>query len=252
MSEKKITINQTESPRKHNHYGHRQRIYDKFKNGDRLHEHELLEMLLFNAIPLKNTNDLAHRLLAEFKSIRGVFSASIDELQKVDGVGQSVAAYLRCVGLFYDRYYEFQNSAMPEFFETKNFIEFIKNEYSKQKSEVLDFFLLDSNRKIIHRQRFAHADFFKVEVKPEAFTKMLVDYQPAGFVVVHNHPFSKSTPSNADDDATAQFQIISSFHNILFCDHFIYGKDGVYSYYLDGKMRKYSEKFSIGKIIDRD
>ena len=70
--------------KKHNHYGHRQRIYDKFQNDGMLHEHELLEMLLFNAIPQKNTNDLAHRLLAEFKSIRGVFDASIEELQKVN------------------------------------------------------------------------------------------------------------------------------------------------------------------------
>ena len=252
MSEKKVLTNQPNETKKHNHYGHRQRIYDKFKNGDRLHEHELLEMLLFNAIPQRNTNDLAHRLLAEFKTIRGVFNASVDELQKVDGVGQSVAAYLRCVGLFYDRYYEFQNSTMPQVFETRSFMDFIKDEYAKQKSEVLDFFLLDKTRKIIHRQRFAHADFFRVEVKPEEFTKMLVDYQPAGLVVVHNHPFATSSPSTADDEAKVQFQIISSFHNILFCDHFIYGKDGVYSYYLDGKMQEYSKKFSIGKIIDRD
>jgi DNA repair protein RadC len=248
MSENNL-LKKTQEVKKHNHYGHRQRIYDKFQKDGALHEHELLEMLLFNAIPQKNTNDLAHRLLAAFKSIRGVFTASMEDLQKVDGVGQSVAAYLNCVGLFYSRYYEFQNSSIPQIFDPKNFLTFVKDSYVKEKSEVLDFFLLDKNRKIIHRQRFSHEDFFKVEVKPEEFTKMLIEYRPGGLVAVHNHPYSSCAPSSADNDATAQIQIIASFHNILFCDHLIFGNDGVYSYYLDGKMQEYTEKFSIVKMM---
>ena len=237
--------------KKHNHYGHRQRIYDKFQNDGTLHEHELLEMLLFNAIPQKNTNDLAHRLLAEFKSIRGVFDASIEELQKVNGVGQSVAAYLSCVGLFYKKYYEFQNSCAPQVFETQSFIEFIKQEYAKEKTEVLDFFLVDKNRKIIHRERFSRDDVFKVEIKPQDFTKLLVDRHPAGFIMVHNHPFSSCAPSNTDNATTIQLQLVASFNNVLFCDHFIYGQDGVYSYYANGKMKEYSEKFSIGNVAKK-
>ena len=247
MSEKDL-LTKSQEIKKHNHYGHRQRIYDKFQKDGTLHEHELLEMLLFNAIPQRNTNDLAHRLLAAFKSMRGVFEASVEDLQKVNGVGQSVAAYLSCIGLFYRRYYEFQNSSLPEIFDSKTFLSFVKDEYAKEKSEVLDFFLLDKNRKILHRQRFAHEDFFKVEVRPEEFTKMLVEHRPSGLVAVHNHPFSASSPSNADNDATAQIQIISSFHNVLFCDHIIYGNDGVYSYYLDGKMQEYTQKFSIVNV----
>ncbi len=64
MMEYKVDANKGKDVKKHNHYGHRQRIYEKFQRGERLYDHELLEMLLFNAIPQKNTNDLAHRLLA--------------------------------------------------------------------------------------------------------------------------------------------------------------------------------------------
>ena len=58
------------------HDGHRHRIIEKLDTGV-LCEHELLEILLFNALPRRNTNDLAHRLLTAFGSIRGVFSASV-------------------------------------------------------------------------------------------------------------------------------------------------------------------------------
>ena len=78
------------------HAGHRKRLIEKLEKG-MLHEHEVLEALLFNAVPRKNTNDLAHRLLAEFGSVPAVLEAPISLLKKVDGVGESVAAYIKCV-----------------------------------------------------------------------------------------------------------------------------------------------------------
>ena len=80
------------------HEGHRQRLYQKLKDGDNLFEHELLEMLLFNAYPRKNTNTVAHELLKRFPSISAVLAAGYDELISVPGVGEQVALYLMCVG----------------------------------------------------------------------------------------------------------------------------------------------------------
>ena len=244
MSEKNTT------EKKHNHYGHRQRMYEKFAIGDKLYEHELLEMLLFNVIRVKNTNDLAHRLLAEFRSIRGVFDAPIEDLQRVDGVGQSVAAYLKCIGLFYTRYYEFQNSSPSKTFSSLDFVQFVKDEYKNERNEVLDFFLLDEKKEIFARRRFTHENFFKVSVLPQDFTRMLIDEKPTGIVAAHNHPFTKSAPSEQDDKATAKMQVIASFHNVLLCDHLIFGTDGVYSYYLSGKMQTVTERYSIGNLTD--
>jgi DNA repair protein RadC len=86
------------------HSGHRKRIIAKLDKNVLL-EHELLEIFLFNAIPRRNTNDIAHRLLARFKSIRGVLDASVAELKTVEGVGENVAAYLVTAGAFFKKYY---------------------------------------------------------------------------------------------------------------------------------------------------
>ena len=77
------------------HEGHRRRMYEKLKNDDGLHDHELLEILLFNAYPRINTNPIAHELIKTFGSLSGVLAADVDRLKAVDGVGESVALYIK-------------------------------------------------------------------------------------------------------------------------------------------------------------
>ena len=78
------------------HEGNRARMKKKLlENGERsLADHELLEVLLYYAIPRRDTNELAHRLLKQFGSLRGVLSAPVQELACVSGVGQQAALLL--------------------------------------------------------------------------------------------------------------------------------------------------------------
>lgn len=80
------------------HEGHRQRLVGKVKDGSTLYEHELMEILLFNACPRRDVNATAHTLIKKFGSIDGVLQASVDELAKVEGVGVNMAEYLSCLG----------------------------------------------------------------------------------------------------------------------------------------------------------
>jgi DNA repair protein RadC len=234
----------------HDHGGHRQRIIKKLEQGVLL-EHELLEVFLFNAIPRRNTNDIAHRLLSRFVTIRGVFSASIDDLKTVDGVGESVAAYIVCAGKIFEKFYDFDKSVVPVYFEQNSFFSFVKSAYAKETKEVLDFYLFDSEKKIFNRRRYTRLDSSRVDIEPIEFTKMLLEEKPIGIVAVHNHPNGTCAPSPADDMTTARLCMATSFNNVLFCDHFIYGKDGIYSYYLDGKMKEYSELYSVNTIAKK-
>ena len=74
------------------HEGHRKRMLTRLEQGGALQDHELLEILLFNAVPRKNTNPLAHELLAAFSSLEGVLGAGTEELMSVKGVGPETAA----------------------------------------------------------------------------------------------------------------------------------------------------------------
>jgi len=223
------------------HAGHRQRMFEKLKEG-KLTESETLEVLLFNAIPRRNTCDIAHRLLGEFGDLVGVLSASVDELQKVDGVGKSVAAYLACIGKFAKDYgAEFSDHRL-RVTDREQFWRFLRREYPRLSVEVLDVFLIDGDGYVIYKHRFTENASSSVAVDPSRFTKLLVDFAPTGVVCVHNHPKGDATPSQIDEDATQKMQLICGVNNVYFCDHIICASTGIYSYYLSGNLKTISDK----------
>ena len=86
------------------HAGHRERAVKKFlTNPDSFSDHELLEVLLFYALPRRDTNALAHRIIKYFGSLEKVFSAPLESLKAVDGVGDRVATELLVIGTMYKR-----------------------------------------------------------------------------------------------------------------------------------------------------
>lgn len=231
------------------HEGHRERIIEKLDSGA-LCEHEYLEILLFNAFKRCNTNDLAHRLLAEFGSIRGVFAASFEQLCRVKGIGKSAAAYLRVIGKFYNSYYATDERAFPDRFDSGEFLSFVKREYGNLSAEVMDFYLLDDDGFIFKRKRFTDGQDGEVIMDSAELTRCIVENEPAGIVLVHNHPLGKAHASEADETVTKSCQFICSCNNIMFCDHIIYAAEGVYSYYLSGELREISAGYSFRGIME--
>lgn len=231
------------------HDGHRQRIIEKLDKGVLL-EHELLEVFLFNALPRINTNDLAHRLLSEFGSMEGVFSASMAQLQRVKGIGANAAAYIYCAGRIFEKYLSRQEvDEYPKTFDSDSFLPYVKKAYKSLTKEVIDIYLLDGDSHIIDRKRFGSENYFKAEMPPEELTRLFVEYAPSGIVLVHNHPFGKAEVSDTDNYMTRRVQLICSTQNILLCDHIIYAPNGVYSYYLSGELPKITANYSIEAML---
>ena len=86
----------------------------------------------------------------------------------------------------------------------------------------------------------------EVLVDPDFFLKLLVSHSPSGIVLAHNHPKGNCAPSQEDDNATKQLMYLCKVHNILFCEHCIYGLDGVYSYSESKRL------LEIAKMINKD
>ncbi len=229
------------------HSGHRHRIIAKIET-QTLCDHELLEILLFNGLPRQNTNELAHRLLAEFGSFDGVMNATVPALQKVKGIGESLAGYIRVVGLIAKKWLDDQlNETMPKKFSYDAFMSYLKRAYKNLQTEVLDAYLLGDAGEILAKKRFSSSMYGKVEMEAPQLIQMLYTQNPAGIVLVHNHPSGEALPSSLDDFTTAYCQKICEENGVLFCDHLIYAQAGVYSYYLNGKMTAlsalYEEKY---------
>ena len=216
------------------HAGHRQRMFQKLKRGG-LCDHELLETLLFFAIPRRNTNDIAHRLLFQFGTLSGVFNATADELATVEGIGENSAAFLQCVGAIMQSCKTSLTRDIPAYYDSKSFLAYAKNTYSSMKEEVLDiYFIQDDARIFLHRRFLGDADSVSLTMK--WLQKLLVECAPTGMVMVHNHPSGCAQPSDNDRVAAEQCQALCMSADVLLCDFCVCAKEGVYSYYQTGDI----------------
>lgn len=231
------------------HEGHRERMIERLMKGEESFEdHELLEILLFNAIPRKNTNEIAHNLLNSFQSLDGIFHADVKQLCLVKGVGASTAAYLRIIGLFYDRV-KMEGAESVDVFSPKSFSEYLHTLYRGLTEEVCDIFCLDRERRISYVQRFSSDSRVSVTVQPEKITELLVVQKPYAIVIAHNHVTGSCNPSRQDDEFTSQVQLMCSINNVQLFDHFVVAENSSYSYYARGRLREIKEKFNVADIV---
>ena len=230
------------------HEGHRRRLYEKLKSGDNLYEHEVLEMLLFNAYPRINTNPIAHELLKRFPSIAAVLSADYEELITVPGVGEQAALYLMCVG----RCLEKSNSAdcFSVVKSRGDAASFVKLRFAGRAVEYLELYFLDKNGKVLRICSFTTGESHRVTVPPEEVIRLISVCHPYGILAAHNRTNGSTRPSVMDDDFTKELQIICSMNNVRLYDHMIYA-DGVpmYSYFDSGRMSEIESSFSINSIL---
>ena len=230
------------------HEGHRQRMLQRLEREEGIQDHELLEILLFNAIPRKNTNPLAHELLTAFPSLGAIFCASYEELLNVEGVGPETAAYLRTIGILMGRI-RGEGERPPVLFSAGRFSDFLRGRFASLHEEVIEIFALDAQQRVRSSKRFSLSLSDRAAAEPEQINAFLAARRPTGLVIAHNHPSAPALPSAEDDRFTAQIQVICSMNNVRFYDHIIVGQDGTYSYFLVGRMEEIRRKFNLSAIV---
>ncbi len=232
------------------HEGHRQRMYERLKDGSGLCDHELLEILLFSAIPRKNTNPIAHKLINAFGSLSGVFEADVKQLMTVEGVGESVALFLKCVGEC-NRRIKSVNTGVAVLKTYEDFKRFTAVRMRGRLEEFIEIYCLEKNGVVKRVFTYTDSDRNKVEVRTDKIAHVIATEKPYGILVAHNHLSGKSAPSLNDDRFTVELQLMCSINNVVLYDHCIYASDtDVYSYFATGEIDRIRDKFSYKKLID--
>lgn len=226
------------------HSGHRRRMMERFEaDAEHFQDHEILEVILYNAIPRSNTNPVAHALIRAFGSLAAVFRASVKELMLVDGIGKKTAEYIRCIGLCYTRI----NSEEPEcplYFSPKAFGDYLERDYKGNSKEILEIFCLNKLGRMYFRKEFSSGKNNEVKTDPARISEILLVKNPHTVVVAHNHPNGTRAPSLQDDVFTKQLYILCAMHNVRLGDHIIVGDDGLFSYHATGALEKIKESCS--------
>lgn len=219
------------------HAGHRARMLSRLENNEAgLQEHELLEILLYNAIPRKNTNEIAHALLKTFGSVSGVFRASYSALCAVKGVGPSAAAYLKVISALLGR---LRDRPVKEYPCTGNFLEFSKvvaENLRGLNEEYIELYATDDQGYIHGMERFGSREQNSAKLDPVDISRFFASYRPKAVVVAHNHLSGRCAPSGADDMFTRRLCAFCSLHGVRLLDHIIVGDAEIYSYSVHNRM----------------
>lgn len=203
------------------HQGHRARQRKKLlENGPRAFaDHELLEMLLYYAIPRRDTNELAHRLLERFGSLQGVFSAPVEELSTVEGVGENAAVLLNLVPQIWQR--SLQGAPERILNSVDKCGEYFAELLSGSRREMLWQVCLDGKGKVLSSRCLAEGDVSMAAVSVRQVVEYALRAGAVAVVLAHNHPSGVALPSQEDCATTRLIRDALRTMNIQLVDHII-------------------------------
>ncbi|MBR2337272.1 MAG: RadC family protein [Clostridia bacterium] len=224
------------------HEHHRQRLRDKFlANPSSLNKHEILELLLFYAIPRKNVNPLAHLLIDKFGSLTAVFNADTNELLAVEGMGQSTAAYISTLGKILELTSEEEIQDGLKLFNLENVKKYLIKFFANYDKEVFYAFFLSKTERVIAKVSYTSDRVDEINFLLSEFSRSFASVKPYAVVVAHNHPSGNAEPSKKDDSATEKMYLMFALNGVILYDHVIIAGNRIYSYSSDGRLDKIAE-----------
>ena len=182
------------------HRGHRKRLRDRSLSGCELPPHEILETLLSYAIPRRNTNDLAHRLLDRFGTIEGVFAASHSELLSVRGIGERTAHFIHLARILNDRFVKDGCGRDMCLDDVEKLISYGRKLFGGLETEAVYVLLLDSRLCLSECVRIAGGAYSSAEVSLRVLCENPAVKRSTSAVIMHNHPNGSTEMSDEDRD----------------------------------------------------
>lgn len=220
------------------HKDHRKRMMKKYlEHGlDQFEKHEILEMLLFNVFTRCNTNDISHRLLNEFKSVKGVLNAAVEDLSAINGIGENAASHICFFGDFY-KYLTLEIADPVVLDNTKRVVEFCKEIVDISTTEFFLLFFMDNKLSLITKY-FAKGNFNYVDPLKRDIAAKAVYPGCTCAIAVHNHPDGEFIrPSSSDITYTANLRLFLKDLKIDLLDHLILNGGEHYSMRTDATCR---------------
>jgi DNA repair protein RadC len=208
--------------------GHRGRLRDRFRNGgpEAVPDYELLEMVLFRAIPRGDTKSLAKRLMAKFGSFAEVISAPRERLKEVEGAGDRVADELKLIKAAAERLALSQIKSKPALSSWTSVLEYLRMAQGFDDREQFRILFLDKKNYLIADEVLGRGTVDHTPVYVREVVKRALELSSTAIILVHNHPSGDPTPSRADIDMTRQIIDAARPLGVSVHDHIIVGRDG--------------------------
>ena len=207
------------------HVGHRDRLRQRFaKSGaEGLHDYELLELVLFRAIPRRDVKPLAKDLIERFGSFAAVISAPNQRLMEVPGVSDKVALELKIVQAASVKLAQGKMMDRPAISNWTALLDYCQASMAHNEKEIFRILFLDRKNKIIADEVQQEGTIDHTPVYPREVVKRALELGASAIILVHNHPSGDPTPSKADIQMTRKILDAGQPVGVSVHDHLVIG-----------------------------
>jgi DNA repair protein RadC len=218
--------------------GHRERMRARLLTAgpDGLADYELLEMLLFLALPRRDTKPVAKALLARFGSFAGAISAPLNDLRAVEGMGEAAVAALKTVQAAALRLARAEVMERPVLSNWDRLMDYLNAMLARERIEQFRVLFLDTRNRLLADEAQARGTVNHTPVYPREVVKRALELQATALILVHNHPSGDPTPSADDVAMTREVQAAARALSIVLHDHVIIGNGRWLSFRREGLL----------------
>ena len=205
------------------HDGHREKMRARFLTGglDSFAPHEALELLLYYAIPRRDTNAIAHTLMERYGSLSAVLNAPVEDLQRVEGIGESAAILLHLVPQVCRRASMEDAAQDTALNSSAKAGKYLLSLFEGKKREMIYQLCLDRKGKLLACKNLGEGGVAAVVLDIRRVVENAILTSASGVILAHNHPSGIALPSNEDYIMTDKAKAALAAVDVVLMDHII-------------------------------
>lgn len=221
---------------KPHHTGHRQRLKDRFvaSGADSLQDYELLELLLFMAIPRQDVKERAKNLITKFGSLPELMSASHHAISQVDGISENAATAIKTVFALAERTMKQELMQRPILNNWTRLMDYCHMTMANEKKEHFRILFMNKKNELIADEIQGSGTVDHTPAYPREIMKRSLELGATAIILMHNHPSGDPKPSRADIDMTNAIIEAARPFDIKIHDHIIIARNGYTSFKNEG------------------
>ena len=226
------------------HDGHREKMRRRFlETGlEGFADHEALELLLYYAIPRRDTNPIAHALMERYDSLSGVLNAPVEDLEKVEGIGESAAILLSLVSRLSRKARIADASQETILNSSERAGAYLLERFAGERRELVFLLCLDRKGRLLACKRLAEGDVASADLNIRKVVEMALLTSASAVILAHNHPSGNAAASRNDITATRQVEMALESIEATLNDHIIFAGEDTLSFAQCGWLGQIKEE----------
>lgn len=212
--------------------GHRKRLRERFLQSglEGFHDYEIIELLLTLGTPRRDCKQMAKEAIKECKGLRGVLDASVEELQRINGIGPANSFGIKLFQAVAERIAQEKIPEKLDFKSIKLIVDYLQKAIGREQKEHFIALFLDAQDGLIESRTISVGILNAALVHPREVFEPAITLRAASIIVAHNHPSGSAEPSGDDREITKRLVDAGRMLGIEMRDHIIISKTEYFSF----------------------